>query len=194
MKKLFTSDKFFGIAAILGCIGLIAGGILGFIIYPEYLTLSVQCIVMGLAVYFMASSYRKHSKNVMKGLLGALLMAALLSAIECFGSAASLVDKVCAPIVLVAVLGLFVSHFYINSDHHSKPGMIRLNQVLWLVLAVVWALNVIAWACVSGGALSILMSVVVALGRIFMGASVVCVESRLDAYRIEREANGYKAE
>jgi len=194
VKKLFTNDKFFLAMTVLGVLGLIVADILLSINYPGSMTSIITRFIAALCLIFLRSSYVKHSKNVMKGLMGALLMAGLLHSLSLTGSIFLTIDKVFVPIIILLSAVLFISHFIINSDHHSKPGYIRLNQVLCALLAVAFLVWNIGWACVSENAVDALASIALALGRIGMYAAVVCVESRLDAYRIEREANGYKAE
>jgi len=195
MKKLFTSDKFFLAMTLCGSVGpvaylVVAGCLLGF----GYVMTRLPLFIEALCVVFLYSSYKKHSKNVMKGLMGALLMTMLLAAINCFSALYSPAEYVFASIYLGVTAILFVSHYIINSDHHSKPGYIKLNQAL----CIVYALNILAWDSVglftSGNLLMIIGCLINIVSCVGVMASVVCVESRLDAYRLEREAAGWTEE
>ncbi len=197
MKKLFNSDRFFLAVTIIGAADFALATLIGILSYPGYLSvgLMVGMVVLGLCLIFLHTSYRKHSKNVMKGLLGALLMAGLIFAIECVDADALIlpVDKACAPLNIILTVCLFINHFIINSDHHSSPTMVRLNQILCLLLALVWIVWNVVWACVLPDFSVVIATFAIAVGKVCIYAAIVCVESRLDAYRIEREAKGYKA-
>jgi len=72
--------------------------------------------------------------------------------------------------------------------------MIAFNQVLCALLSVSFLVWDIIWACVCGNTLDAVSSISLALGFIGLFATIVCVESRLDAYRLDREAAGWTEE
>ncbi len=195
MKKLFTNDKFFSAMVIFAVLGNLIFFITAYIrLGGTSFVTRLPMLISALCVLFIYSSYKKHSKNVTKGLMGAMLMGQLLFAISSLSAMSVPGTTVVVPVYVVLSAALFINHFIINSDHHSSPGMIRMNQVIVCLLtldAVVWD---VLWLIPCHSALSIVCDVACFFGLIGISASVVCVESRLDAYRIEREANGYKAE
>jgi len=195
MKKLFTSDKFFLVSIIIAVLGTVFhNSVMLIILYPVPLIYTFVKLICILSAVFLYSSYKKHSKNVMKGLMGALLMAQLLEAIGFVQGNETPVDTVFSWISIILSAVLFINHFIINSDHHSSPAMIKLNQVICVLLAIAFFVWDMTWAFAYGSALVAVASVALALGEFGRYAAVVCVESRLDAYRIAREANGYKPE
>jgi len=192
MKKLFTNDNFFGAMVVFAVIGEILGYTLVFnmvaLATVIHVMVSVVCVV---ALY---TSYKNHSKNVMKAMMSALLMAQLLSAIDFISDPVSAGYIAYAVVFSVLSAFLFVDHIIINSVHHSSPAMVRLNQIIVIMLII---LNTV-WQCVALYALPIPVYIAAGVLDIFgfagMMLSVICVESRLDAYRLDREAAGWTEE
>ena len=80
MKKLFTNDTFF-LAMVLCSICEIIFAIITISVFHNS---DQACLVLNirvLCVFALYISYKKHNKNVMKGMMGALLMAQLITAI-----------------------------------------------------------------------------------------------------------------
>jgi len=152
------------------------------------LLLRLVCVV---ALY---CSYKKHSKNVMKGMYGALLMAQLITAILCISDAQLPVERICFPIFAILSAVLFLNHFIINSDRKASPAVITLNQIVLVLLVINNAVMGIAWIMYAPNAIHIISTILDIIGFAGMAAVVVCVESRLDAYRLDREAAGWTEE
>jgi len=196
MKKLFTNDKFFFATVLMSVVGTIAFSIYCLSTFPQYSYLAVIMAFNAASTIALYVSYKKYSKNVMKGLVGFLLMGLLALTItsvfpleweQMFYTIVSLIN------LLVVVL-LCVNHFVINSDHHSKNANVRLNQVLLFVMFVLFVVMAATWILGATGALAILYMIGIPIGSFGVTASVVCVESRLDAYRIDREKAGWTEE
>lgn len=196
MKKLFTSDKFFFAMATLAVIGLIEYGIYlftgGTIAYSSVGGSSIMAAICTGALYV---SYRKHHKNVMKCLIGALLMALILDGVASLSFINIAVDRICTPIYILISLGMFVNHCIINESRKASPAQVALNRVL----VVAFAVNVIVWVGSSCILLNIRPIDTVSMafyiiGCVCLAAVIVCVESRLDAYRLDREAAGWTEE
>ncbi len=195
MKKVFTNDKFFlamVLFAVLGNLIYFASVVL-YYMGGSFMLAQLPLLIEALCALFLYSSYKKHSKNVMKGLMGAMLMGQLLYAISNLSVLSVPGDSIVVPIYAVLSAALFVNHFIINSDHHSSPSMIRLNQIIVCLLALDAAVWNLLWLVAEPSALNVICVLGFFFGLIGVSAVVVCVESRLDAYRIEREAKGYVA-
>lgn len=149
-------------------------------------------------------SYKTHNKNVMKGLMGSVLMWLVVQdtsfMVEVFknGQAAfvSSVDNLYGLFVVIRVvcvlvtLGIFALHFVINSDHKSNPLFIELNQTLQLFLICLYMADIIVSAMALGYiSIELVAFFIFKAGLMNM---VICIESKLDAYRIIREAKGWK--
>lgn len=133
-------------------------------------------------------SYFKHEKNIMKCTIGATLggtVAAELTTLLLKGVTAVNILGVIIPIVVL------ISHLIINSDHHSKPRKIIFNQIFLFITTLIllglscYSIFKYGWSRDFARALSIYL---------FYLASIlvlVCIESKLDAFRILREKRGW---
>lgn len=89
---------------------------------------------------------------------------------------------------------LFINHFIINSVHHSKPVNIRINQIaalLYFVDCLAWD---ITWALSFPLGIETVGACIECISCTGLIATIVSVESRLDAYRIDREKAGWTEE
>jgi len=194
MKKLFTNDKFFGAVVIISLIGATLHAIIQLLIYPDISSYCIPVFLCALCELFLYTSYCKHSKNTMKGMMGALLMGLLLDAIFSLSEMEIAADKICAPIYAALVTLMFINHFIINSNHHSSPAKIKLNQILVMLLVLVVIVWNAAWSVYTIGDLGMVSQIAGLISFPCMMATIVCVESRLDAYRLDREAAGWTEE
>ena len=193
MKKLFTNDKFFLLCVICAVAGqwcLIVQQLSSSELHlPTVLTLFVFA-VCEIALY---ASFKAHEKNVMKGLMGALLMGHFVFAIFLLNSETPL-ETVFSAIHIVLLACLLVNHFVINAERSSMAKSVRANQVI----AILCLVNILAWkicGCVTGVAEATVLSVIAnAVGYFGVLAAIVCVESLLDSYRLNREAAGWTEE
>lgn len=191
MKRLFTNDVFFFAAVAIALIGGLFYVVVESILWPQVLAewffrfMSIVCL---LTVFV---SYKRHSKNVMKGMIGALLMAEIAFSVTVMSTAQYSVDKMFGIISFILMLVLFINHFIINSDHLANPLNVVANQVVTALLAlcyVLWCVLRLPTAVNLPEKLSIL-SFAIAFPCVV--ASIVCIESRLDAYRLDREDAGW---
>jgi len=200
MEKFFTNDKVFSIVAIGGfvCSMLYSISCLVFwngILASTYASAAILMLINGISVLCLYISYKKHSKNVMKGLIGVLLYGsfATVCTITFPYTNTFALDIICSFALLALTLAILVNHFIINSDHKSRKNNIRVNQCLaWLIVivAIIWP---ISWIPYLKG-IAIIFQFITSIGIIFIVGTIVCVESRLDAYRLDREAAGWSEE
>jgi len=94
----------------------------------------------------------------------------------------------------VIYTGNFINHFQINSEHHSSPAKVKINQFLLICLVIVVTVQSVLCIVRAEEIWKIIRYVLDIIGFMGMSASVVCVESRLDAYRQDREAAGWTEE
>ena len=84
---------------------------------------------------------------------------------------------------------LFVNHFIINGDHHSRSVNIFLNQLLVITIAVLSLVSMVFQCFVLSGDFA---SVVEALswhtGLASLVLMIAAYESRFNAYKLKREA------
>jgi len=193
MKKLFTNDKCFLAVTLLAVIGELGYALIE-ICMGEYIQSQFTLIFRVACVLCLYISYKKYSKNVMKGMMGALLATQTMTAAIYMTDIDTVVGSVCGPAFLILSLLLFINHFIINADHKASPAMIIMNQILLILLVI----NNIVWSGYfllgSNSVVEVLMGILDIFGFIGMTSIVVCVESRLDAYRLDREEAGWTEE
>jgi len=190
MKKIFTNDKFFGTVTVIAVLSQL-------IYFVFYLLLSqfrfIPFVQIACEIVLFVS-FKKHSKNVMKGMMGAMLMLIMVNASKIIQGNELMIDKVCSIVYFGLTIILFINHFIINSTHLSSKGNILANQITVALVAV----TVIVWNVAFFPSYSIFSDYLIGILEIisFIGfaAVVVCVESRLDAYRLDREAAGWTEE
>ena len=191
MKKIFTSDSFFMVSMILAAMCESVYCIFGLLgVYGSSLAY-VQLLIQTVCVFFLYISYRDHQKNVMKGMMGALLMAQVSTALSFFTSDMELVNIFATGIFALLALILLITHLIINGDRRANPSMVRLNQIFVVLYALANVLRCLP-ACVDE--VSTVMNIIGILGCFGISSVIVCVESRLDAYRTDREKAGWTEE
>ncbi len=199
MKKLFTSDRFFAVSLVLSTIGMIIYATRMFcrafqtaeMIYWSY---GLTHVVYPACLIVLFVTYKRHNKNVMKAMMGALMMTLVLDSFSYLQSFRAF-DVTFAIVYIMVAIGLFTNHMLINGTHCSSRKNVTVNQVLVLLLAlghIVWFVYTLpsfisdSWMTFS--------FVGYVLGYVFMAVAIICVESRLDAYRLDREAAGWTEE
>ncbi len=175
---------------------------------PMY-SLLVCDSVFYLCLVFLYVSFKKHNKNVQKGLLGATLMWYLYDELnyllggiifnsysfEAYDNPAGKGYLVLNLICTVLFAGLFINHFIINSDHHSSPINILINQILVVLFSVCSIVSAPFQVYVlSGNTLEIIEGITWQLGVSTLVLLIASYESKLDAYRLDREAAGWTEE
>ena len=185
---------------------LVAGIVCGVVFYLITGVPDVQqpiYIIQGILALFIYRAYAKHDKNVMKGLLGALLMELILNELcYIFGF---LRVKIVEEFEMSTVLGvifvvieavfftlqviLFINHFVINSDHHSSPAKVRFNQkILFCLMATIVAQEAFSIATLSSyTAYTILQQILWFILESSTYGFIICVESKIDEYKALRE-------
>jgi len=193
MKKLFLNKKFFLVCVILAVVGQVYRAIQQMSIPEPNLSVTLCMLAFGICEIVLYSSFKNHEKNLMKGIMGALLMGHFVLGTTWLG-AGSAVDVVFGLIYIVVVACILINHFMIAADRHSMIASIKLNQVLVIIgFVCVFAWDVVGCcAAFSAGAVVDYLLDIVALFGVF--ASIVCVETMLDSFKSDREAAGWTEE
>lgn len=160
-------------------------------------------LVFFLCVGFLFVAYRSHNKNVQKGLLGAVLMWYLYDEINyvvaniLFNSETFTVYNnfwgrgyiYMSIATMVLFAALFVNHFIINGDRHSRSANVFLNQLLVIVIAVLSIVSM-GFQCVifEGNFAGILEATSWHIGLAALVLMIAAYESRFNAYKLKREA------
>lgn len=163
---------------------------------------TVECIILFTAGVLMYNSYRNHTKNVMKPVVGATLaivmyynmniaMDYLQNIIAIFdnldGNIAGIVYTISQIVVFVVLALMNIMHYVINSTHHSSPGKIKFNKFLYALFVLFSIANCVAFLFTTYGINLKVSCFVGNMADFFLVSMVVSIESFLDEFRIERE-------
>ena len=92
-------------------------------------------------------------------------------------------------VTMVLFAALFVNHFIINGDHHSRSANVFINQLLVIALAVISIVSMIFQCFVfSGDFAGILEATSWHIGLAALVLMIAAYESRFNAYKLKREA------
>ncbi len=212
-KKIIAFADFFGKERTMDmaffCTAVIFAINMAVKLFIPLISLVICDTLFYLSLIFLYVSFKLHNKNVQKGLLGAVLMWYLYDEINyvvggiilspdvlSYYNSFSGVAYIVLNLICVALFtGLFVNHFIINSDRHSRPINIFINQWLVILFSVFSIISAPFQVIVlAGQGLDIIEGITWQLGVAALAFLVASYESRLDAYRIDREAAGWTEE
>ncbi|MBQ0091876.1 MAG: hypothetical protein KBS45_00925 [Clostridiales bacterium] len=208
MKKII--DRF---SAIFAEEKFLAGSVAATLLfYAVNLVAKVLCglyslFIVDLIFFFcvvaLFVAYRKHNKNVQKGLLGAVLMWYLYDEVNYVvaniifnGEVFDVYDNFwgrgyiyMSVATMVLFAALFVNHFIINGDHHSRSANVFLNQLLVIVIAVLSIVSM-CFQCFlfDGEFASSLEALSWHTGLAALVLMIAAYESRFNAYKLKRES------
>jgi len=193
LEKIFKNDKLFYAAPYFYLVMSIINNV-SYAIQAENKSDALYAFVMNLAMFIsilaITISYKKHEKNVMKGLLGGVLFI--------FGSRAvsnvayyTIIDRsdiaytICHCVWALLIIGIMISHFKLAADHRSNPNLVKNNQYLVLaslIFDALWyAFDIIVYDYTVLDAIS---GCLVAVTVLFV---IVTVEYRVDLFKQNRE-------
>jgi len=126
--------------------------------------------------------------------MGAMLMLVMLDASRYLQGNGMMIYKVLNIIYFSLVVFLFINHFVINSSRLSSKINILANQIVVVLIAIiVLVLQIVSFSSYSM-TVDYLFGILTIISFVGFTAVVVCVESRLDAYKLDREAAGWTEE
>ena len=158
----------------------------------------VQDFAFLLSVLFLYIAYKKHNKNVQKGLLGAVLMwylydeiSYVVSEILSYGADSLYMAYALLSFVTFGLYAvLFVNYFVISGDHHSRPGNVILNQVIVVIISLISlfcaVLQVITF---RGDLFSTCEAITWHTGLCFLMLMLATYEAHFDLFKLAREEN-----
>ena len=200
-SKVFADERFLA-ASVAATLAFYAVNLVAKLLCGLY-SLFIVDAVFFLCVIALYAAYRRHSKNVQKGLLGAVLMWYLYDEVNyvvgniIFDSTAfTRYDNfwgrgyiILSIATMVLFAALFVNHFIINGDHHSRSVNIFINQLLVIAIAVISVVSMICQCFIfTGDAAGIMEAVSWHLGLAALVMMIAAYESRFNAYKLQREA------
>jgi len=200
-RGIFVNDEWF---AAFTAVMVVTGALEGLLcIISRSVEFVLVPFIAALGLW-MFLSYKKHQKNVMKGLMGASLMWMLYEEVDFAGEvlytskaafAASLGNAYaffsCLKFLnVVLILLIFLLHFRINSYGHSRPVEVRLNQLFNILLIAFYLLDI--FTQVFFGEINASQIVLMFFKTVLMFV-VISIESRLDEFRIIKETKAIEA-
>jgi len=194
MLKIFTKDKFFLTVTVLAVLGELLFAVVEGIAEPELLNVIIMSAVSAVCTLVLYCSYKKHNKNAMKAVMGGLLMSIFAQYTGSLSNGIADSDNAIALILALASILLFFSHISLNSNRKANAFQVYYNQILIIVIAIIEIIWDALWIANNNSALITVGGLAVMIGNSCVLAAVVCVESRLDAYRQDREAAGWTEE
>jgi len=195
MKKLFTDDKFFFYVTVVAVAGLLEYA--SFLLSASIPTYKADGVIIALVAFCLITlylTYKYHNKNIMKGMMGALLMALVSESL--FTLSLEETGFTFHAISLALTFILFINHFVINGTRFATPINVLVNRIVVLL----YALNMVIWIISEvNGSVDMSVSYYIsmpsyAIGLVCMAASIVCIESRLDTYMERRQNAGWTEE
>ena len=192
---IFFNDIFMLVSMIIAAVASVAQAAMNYEIRSYFsaftFILNTACVIV------LYLSYKKHDKNVMKGMMGAILMLMLLRSADNFSRTAleiaepGLLRIIAMAIPVIIMLAIMINHFIINADRHSKPWNVKVNQILFVILLVVQVLYRMYNVVVSDSMflrMSYLVSIFTMSSTICL---LICIETKMEGYKALREANGW---
>jgi len=190
IEKLYTNDLFFKVVSIVAFVLTLVTSVINLVFYDGYNILVFLDIINCVCIATLYISYVKHSKNIMKGVMGCVLMEMFIQ------SSLILFDEYEILEIFYFVLTgiLMINHFIINGDHHSSPFHVYVNQIVVVLIACITLCIFLTILPSEPDLYAKLNDIAMCIGQCCSFAAIVCVESRLDAYRIDRENAGWTKE
>jgi len=191
--KFFKDDKVFYALPWLYMITCLLSEFAIVVTYIKYLNaiplFDIITKVLTIALVFgIAISYKKHEKNVMKMLVGALLFSQVLVWIQtfcsyAFSSSYGLLYKTCVGLLALCFIEIFIGHIVLASSHKSNPQLIKANQAV-AIGSIVLSFGANFFSFQQG---YVMMPAISILEYFSLIAVIVSIESRVDEFKQIRE-------
>lgn len=199
-EKFFASEKTLRVTVILTLLFYSANLVVK--ITGGLYTYFVLGFAFLLCIGFLYYAYLTHSKNVQKGLFGAVLMwyfydevSFVFSGIVFNRTVFLQYDNFCGKMYLILSIAtmilyavLFVNHFVISGNHSSRTGNVFLNQLLIIVIALFsLASGVFQAHVLKGDTVYLSESLTWHAGLACFVLMIASYEALFDSYKIKRE-------
>ena len=164
------------------------------------LTTGIIDILTAVMLFALVGSYAKHEKNVMKGLMGALMAFLLVRYIDIVISSWRMTAEyigfglifrsVIYSLILICFAVVFCNHFLLAREHGGSTVKIRLNQgaviiLIGLDLALI-VFNIVFSAQNVVDLTDSVITFMMLIGQIAVFNAIVCIESRLNIFKTLR--------
>ena len=174
-----------GVLLVVVTVLAVVSGLADFVtgLLQKQFQLSVLLPVVGMSLWLLLS-YCRHEKNLMKALMGAILLWLLYDAVGNSVNLLTVAEETGFPVLafvkllgVLLYLGVFALHLRINSIHESSPFEVRINQGYFCALLLLNLLELILKTDTYS----------ICVFRLSLVAMIVLLETQLDHFRQKRE-------
>jgi len=161
-----------------------------------------ESVLMAVMTFVMYYSFKNHTKNVMKPMVGAALMLVLyyemdwaLYFISDFENIVLRYENIlafkayigCQIAIFILVALMNIMHYVINSTHQSSPKKVNLNTIFYYAYIIVILVEGILCILISETSNSMISNFTGVISDIFFVGMIIIIENTLDEFRINRE-------
>ena len=158
-------------------------------------------VITGVCAIVLYVSYRRHNKNLMKGITGFLLASILMDDVQSMVYYLSINDafSVFSIFYVVCAIIIVINHFIQSSSRKSNSVSVTVNQIVLLLDVLAVIVGYIFYMAASAdfinpSVVDYISTIAEGFNFVFICTIIICVESRLDSYRIDRENAGWTEE
>lgn len=195
-NKLFHSLTFMTLSVWAAVVLLLAQTAYNFM--NQSFELGITHFMIAVCCAALWFSYRRHSKNVMKFLIGFILALTLSTSLHVLSQritdgtfSADLFGSVFLIVRLVLYLLFILNQILLNSTHDSRPAVIRCSWTATMLLMLLCAVEIIRGISLHEVTVFYIIS---ALKHVALLNTLVCIDTKLDTYRAMRQKAGWTEE
>lgn len=140
-------------------------------------------------------SYKRHTKNVMKFLIGFILALTFSTSLHILSRrltagtfSADLFSSVFLIVRLALYLLFILNQIMLNSSHDSRPSVIRCCWTVTALLMILCIVEIIRGLSLHEVSVLYIIS---ALKHVALMNTLVCIDTKLDTYRLMRQKAGW---
>ena len=195
-NMLFHSLTFMTLSAWAAVMLLLAQTIYNFM--NQSFELGITHFLIAVCCAALWFSYRRHSKNVMKFLIGFILALTLSTSLHVLSQritegtfSADLFGSVFLIVRLALYLLFILNQLLLNSTRDSRPAVIRCGWTVMMLLMILCAVEIIRGISLHEVTVFYIIS---ALKHVALLNTLVCIDTKLDTYRAMRQKAGWTEE
>lgn len=187
-KEFFEKDSVFKVSIVLASILWLINA--GFIFAArDYRAFCIN-VLYALCLCAICRTYYTEEDRVLQGMIGALMMLCVIGNVNVMseGLETEIPSRALWQMIIgsVLTLGLFLNHFMIVHKKRKTMWRIKNNQILIMLLLLLRTYQVLV-NIISRGFTPLMIEVTVGLLAIIPTLdAIVCIETKTDAYKIDR--------
>ena len=187
-KEFFEKDSVFKVSVVLASILWLINAGFNFAA-RDYRAFCIN-VLYALCLCAICRTYYTKEDRVLQGMIGALMMLCVIGNVNVMseGLEAEIPSRALWQMIIgsVLTLGLFLNHFMIVHNKRKTMWRIKNNQILIMLLLLLRTYQVLV-NIISRGFTPLMIEVTVGLLAIIPTLdAIVCIETKTDAYKIDR--------